>query len=37
MDPRPEDEIEARRAGSRLHYGLGFTAAPSALDYLGFD
>jgi hypothetical protein len=32
-----QDEIVARRAGIPLHYGLGFTAAPSALDYLGFD
>jgi hypothetical protein len=36
VDPRPQDEIEARRAGIPLH-DMRFTAAPSALDYLGFD
>jgi hypothetical protein len=27
---------EARRAGISLRWHMGFTAAPSALDYLGF-
>ena len=37
VDPRPQDEIEARRAGIPQHSDMGFTAAPSALGYLGFD
>jgi len=37
VDPRPPDEIEARRAGISRRGDMGFTAAPSALDYLGFD
>ena len=37
VDPRPRDEIEARRAGISLHCDMGFTAAPLALNYLGFD
>jgi hypothetical protein len=37
VDSTPREEIEARRAGISLHCDRGFTAAPAALDYLGFD
>jgi predicted kinase len=32
-----DNQIEARRAGIPQHSDMGFTATPSALDYLGFD
>ena len=35
-DPRPEDEIEARRADIPLHRDMGYCRTFGA-DYLGFD
>jgi hypothetical protein len=36
VDLRSQDETEARSAGIPLHLDMGFTAAPAALDYVGF-